>query len=397
MRKVGELSDVTAQEVAASRLAYKGAYDALAPFKRLLDVWISEYFAIKGAKHITQEYAGAIVDDNYSQANRQDKKAIETALALTKDKHFFHWELEFPEVFFDETKRKESGGFDAVVGNPPYDVLAEKERGEDLSSISAYIQDQSVFAPALGRKIDLFRLFITKGLTLGKKKSYFGQIIPMSLLADQQATPLRKHLLKYHGFVGMEAFPQKDNPSRRIFPEAKLPTCVISVLNKPDEEIIFFVTTHPGKLLEEVNGHYQAFPNDIEAFDKESFVIPVVGSQVAFRLAKRLSADPKFVEFGRLAQTFQGEINETTMAHLLSDDPKAGPKVMRGGNIQRYEFLEDAKQGSEKYLKIEQYRKEVRVRATSRTRRSHCYFLPRAACAAAHLPSDFISHNKVGS
>ena len=26
----------------------------------------------------------------------------------------FHWELEFPEVFADE------GGFDAIVGNPPF-------------------------------------------------------------------------------------------------------------------------------------------------------------------------------------------------------------------------------------------------------------------------------------
>jgi len=58
MRKVGELSDVTAQEVAASRSAYQGAYDALAPFKRLLDVYISEYFGNKGAKHKTRLYAG---------------------------------------------------------------------------------------------------------------------------------------------------------------------------------------------------------------------------------------------------------------------------------------------------------------------------------------------------
>ena len=52
MRKVGELSDVTAQEVAESRTAYKGAYDALAPFKRLFDVWISEYFGNKKARSI---------------------------------------------------------------------------------------------------------------------------------------------------------------------------------------------------------------------------------------------------------------------------------------------------------------------------------------------------------
>src|SRR5438132_10838146 len=85
MRKVGELSDVTAQEVIESRKAYQGAYDALAPFKRLLDVYISEYFGNKGAKHTTRLYAGAIVANDYSKANPEDKKAIETALSLARD------------------------------------------------------------------------------------------------------------------------------------------------------------------------------------------------------------------------------------------------------------------------------------------------------------------------
>ena len=118
MRKVGELSDVTAQEVAESCKAYKGAYDALAPFKRLLDVWVSEYFGNKDAKRTTQECAGEIVTNDYRATNKEDKKAVEVGLSLAKTKRFFHWELEFPEGFFEETKRKEGGGFDSVVGNP---------------------------------------------------------------------------------------------------------------------------------------------------------------------------------------------------------------------------------------------------------------------------------------
>ena len=58
----------------------------------------AEYFGNKKAQITTSVYAGAIVADNYSKANQEDKRAIETALALAKTKHFFHWELEFPEV-----------------------------------------------------------------------------------------------------------------------------------------------------------------------------------------------------------------------------------------------------------------------------------------------------------
>ena len=186
MRKVGELSDVTAQEVAESRQAYKGAYDALAPFKRLLDVWVSEYFGNKGAKHITQECAGAIVDDNYSKANQEDKKAIEAALALAKDKRFFHWELEFPEVFFDEMKRKDNGGFDAVVGNPPWGAEFSKE---DKAAIYPSFKTGRTSSP------DSYAVFTESALNYLKERGYCGYITPDTVLRKDELLYLRQLLL----------------------------------------------------------------------------------------------------------------------------------------------------------------------------------------------------------
>src|SRR5260370_5015441 len=185
MRKVGELSDVTAQEVAASRQAYKGAYDALAPFKRLLDVWVSEYFGIKGAKHITQEHAGAIVDDNYSKANQEDKTAIKTALALDKTKRFCHWELEFPEAFFDETKRKENGGFDAVVGNPKY--VRQEGLGYDKIAFKAMYEVFNSIA-------DLYTYFIERGHVLLCPGGRFGMITANKFMRANYGAVLRSFL-----------------------------------------------------------------------------------------------------------------------------------------------------------------------------------------------------------
>ena len=185
MRKVGELSDVTAQEVAESRKAYKGAYDALAPFKRLLDVWISEYFGNKGAKHTTRLYAGAIVADNYSKANPEDKQAIETALALAKDKRFFHWELEFPEVFFDETKRRENGGFDAVVGNPPY--VRQEGLGDDKIAFKAMYEVFNSIA-------DLYTYFIERGHLLLRPGGRFGMITANKFMRANYGAALRSFL-----------------------------------------------------------------------------------------------------------------------------------------------------------------------------------------------------------
>ena len=58
-------------------------------------------------------------------------RVMEDAQKIAEEKHFFHWELEFPEVFFDRFGRplKEQAGFDAVVGNPPY---VKARMGEDM-------------------------------------------------------------------------------------------------------------------------------------------------------------------------------------------------------------------------------------------------------------------------
>jgi hypothetical protein len=50
MRHVGELSDVTTAQVRESRAEYRRAADALAPFKRILDVYTSQWFGNEGEK-----------------------------------------------------------------------------------------------------------------------------------------------------------------------------------------------------------------------------------------------------------------------------------------------------------------------------------------------------------
>ena len=50
-----------------------------------------------------------------------DERIRDIVLDLSSRHHFFHWELEFPEVF-TKTENHETTGFDAIVGNPPWDI-----------------------------------------------------------------------------------------------------------------------------------------------------------------------------------------------------------------------------------------------------------------------------------
>jgi hypothetical protein len=55
------------------------------------------------------------------QGNLSTQKLVEAANKLAQEKRFFHWCLEFPEVF-------EQGGFDCVLGNPPWERIKLQEK-----------------------------------------------------------------------------------------------------------------------------------------------------------------------------------------------------------------------------------------------------------------------------
>ena len=97
--------------------------------------------------------------------------------AVAGDKAF-DWQKEFPKVF-------EKGGFDVVIGNPPY-VNVEKMSSEDKDYYKKVYQ-------AFYKRSDLFALFVEKGLKLTKSK--MGFIIPSIVLNNLSYAPLRNIFL----------------------------------------------------------------------------------------------------------------------------------------------------------------------------------------------------------
>src|SRR5258708_33906013 len=114
-----------------------------------------------------------------------EKQAIETAHFLAQTKRFFHWELEFPEVFFDETKRKEGGGFDSVVGNPPY--VRQEGLGDDKVAFKALYQVFNSIS-------DLYTYFIERGHILLRPAGRFGMITANKFMRANYGEALRTFL-----------------------------------------------------------------------------------------------------------------------------------------------------------------------------------------------------------
>jgi hypothetical protein len=95
----------------------------------------------------------------------------------------FEWKDGFPEVM----KR---GGFDAVIGNPPYVLLQDENRNDaQLKYLRAGYSVASF-------KLDTYHLFIEQGVRILRAKGLLGYITPSNFLTNNHLSPLRKFLIE---------------------------------------------------------------------------------------------------------------------------------------------------------------------------------------------------------
>lgn len=127
------------------------------------------------------------IDDDEKWADLKSEPWYEAVETLRSEHGFFHWHLEFPQVFYggEDDELGRPSGFDVVLGNPPYgsvDDAVEKYLAEKYRDTAEYF-------------IDSFALFIEKGLSLLQDDGQFGYIIPQQWLTQPNAEGLRQYVL----------------------------------------------------------------------------------------------------------------------------------------------------------------------------------------------------------
>ena len=80
------------------------------------------------------------------------------ALRLLADRGVvpFAWELAYPRVFAADGDVPGAAGFDVVLGNPPYEVLSERESGRPVGHLQRFFDCEPELAPARGGKDNLY-------------------------------------------------------------------------------------------------------------------------------------------------------------------------------------------------------------------------------------------------
>ncbi|EKD28584.1 MAG: hypothetical protein ACD_79C00270G0003 [uncultured bacterium] len=196
-----------------------------------------EYFSAKtrNKKHACQEkdkdlrvkISGLLVKDGWDNETAKKIAAFDP-YAQNSSAPFFDMEWMFGLT----------GGFDVVIGNPPY-VSAN-----NMSIHERNYFNKSVQYKTLNGKWDLYVVFIEKSLNNLNLNGAFSFIIPFGFLNQPFAEEIRKFIIKDFSLISIV-----DLHNNKIFESATVPSCIPIIQKKSS-------TNHKVKILEFNQGYF---------------------------------------------------------------------------------------------------------------------------------------------
>lgn len=227
----------------------------------------------------------------------------------------FDWEKEFPEIM-------SNGGFDVVIGNPPY--------VEARSIEQKYVDFMRKNYETSGNRINTFASFIEKGINLSKDNSYFSFIIHRNLIRSNDYQKTRNFILNNTKIKQILSFTQG------VF-EGVTGEMTILILNKTKEK----KETNQLLIYEHTN---KITPNLKPKKIKQNVFNNTAGNRFNIYLTNEKidllnKIKENCVKMGDIAETLQGIIVGNEKKYVSKDKKNEKYKpILRGKSISRYGF-----------------------------------------------------------
>ena len=159
----------------------------------------------KDADQVYHDLFWAVGGDEAEWRRKTSPGWFRAAQETAGERSFFHWELEFPEVFFAGGAVKDNPGWDAVVGNPPY------VRQEGLGEFKGYFSEKYRTYHGIA---DLYVYFFERGHDLLRPGGAFGFISSNKFMRSNYGKSLRQflrdgiHIKEIVDFGELPVFPE---------------------------------------------------------------------------------------------------------------------------------------------------------------------------------------------
>ena len=181
----------------------------IAQWSRAADAWCAALLLpVPPPPGLVTEWIAAATGAPTTLPEGRLRESLGTAVDTARRVGAFHWELAFPEIFMSADGRPNiDGGFDAIIGNPPWSVV----RGDPAQR---FYSGSHLYALQGQGHVNLYQLFLERALRLARPGGRVGLILPSGIATDHGSAALRRHLFEH---TGVDTWMGFDNRNR-IFP-----------------------------------------------------------------------------------------------------------------------------------------------------------------------------------
>ena len=386
MQRIEEMSDADVAEVRESAALFHGVEETTAELRRLLDFLCGFRWRIAGMKQKERpkfedplvttlghtvdaykllargpEYVGDVPPDSGDAAWSKFAELWHEARNIADREGFLHWEVAFPGVWHHWQSTCPEGGFDAVIGNPPWDRIrleevewfathdpelaraptaAARRKGiqrlrDQGSPLAAEFDDAKNRADRLGQvvrasgdypllgggDINIYSLFVERAMNLIKPDGFVGLLTPSGIYADITAASFF-HSVSTSGRVG--GLFDFENKKKKFFKDvhASFKFCALIFGGQErrfdETKCAFFL--HDTETIHDEDRCFPLTPEDFARVNPNTGTAPIFrvrrDAEITRRIYKR---QPVLVNHSGGDERKVWPVEYTTMFHMTND------------------------------------------------------------------------------
>ncbi len=467
MQRIEELSDADISQVEESANLFAEVEKTTAPLRGLLDTfcgmhWLSAGLKKKERTAFEQPLVGAIalgheqafpllahgpdrVDASDPIRQRSFWPAFtelwNSAHRIAQRENFLHWQVAFPGVWRDWQNDNPVGGFDAIIGNPPWDQIEQPEvewfalrdseialaptgasrkdlikqrtlKGDELAleyqavlsnsaAMRAFVKGSGEYPLLSGGRVNLYSLFVERAMDLIKPDGIVGLLTPSGIYADKTAAKFFKSISTIGRVGGLFDFENRKIFFKDVHASFKFCALIFGGEERSFDETQCAFFLHDTDTIQDKERCFPLAPVDFARVNPNTGTAPVFQSRRDAEINKKIyEANPVLVDRsgGEEVRTWpvrykQGLFNMTSDSNLFRTAAQLDADGFYPVNGNRW------KKGDELYLPLYQGRmihqfdhraNSVRVNPES----THNPYLSEEVSEAEHADPRFLPHTQ---
>lgn len=336
--------------------------------KFIADTWTSAFFwpLIDKHEHVPTQGTFTLVSQKGTSA--VDQGFVMRVKELTDKYRFFHWQLEFPDVF-----SRDEPGFDCVLGNPPWEQLQPEEQKfffsvkpeiadlpgvkrknaiknleqenpglfelwnshkRDIQKTSNFIRESNKYELTAIGKLNTYSLFTELSRKLLNGNGRLGIVVPIGICTDDSTKLFFGDLVKEQALVKLIGFENE----AFIFPSVHhaFKFCTLTITGgeeKIEYADIAFLCRH-FEHIQESERHFEISKDEFKLLNPNTRTCPVFRTKTDAELTKKIYRNfPVLLNDEKGSNPWeiffmQGLFNMTSDSHLFKTEPVPGTKML---------------------------------------------------------------------